>query len=271
MASPLAEGDRPAHAESSGASAVAAGALLLVIEQNAELGVEEVDRLLIETTIPIDPAQRCKDPDLGDPSDLLPDGRDPDGHNAKHGYGRLCVAAACLSARDPITATLVGIGEMHAAEKYAAERSCAVPPAYSDRLARWSARVLLADPIVKQAFRVIARAMRLSARRDAPEGPAHLGQLTRQLGLAVRLLLRARPPREIEEELICLEARIRDALAHEGSSAAADEALVALAKRVFATEESSVLDHAAPQYTARSLEHVPINVGSFSKRESASH
>jgi hypothetical protein len=225
MAAPLAADDRPAHAESSGASAIAAGVLLLLLEQNPTLTLSEVDRVLVETSTPIDPAQRSAEADLGDPCDLEPLGRDADGHNAKHGYGRLSATAACLTARDPIAATLVSIGERTTAARYVqALRSMTCRP-YGERLALWSVRLLLGDAVLMQAFRSMIRFCRLAFQsREASLSRSH-GQVIRQLGIIVRLLIQDGPPSEHREELMQLDARLRALLCDAPAAAVAETTL----------------------------------------------
>jgi len=227
MAFPFATDDRPAHAESSGASGVFAGVLALVLEQNPGLELAELDRLLSDTVVELDPAQRCADPELGDPSNLLPSGRDPDGHNAKHGYGRVSATEACLTARDPVSATLVRIGERGAAIRYLEARDGLIGDLYTWELGRWGARALLHDARLQHAFSSLARTLRLTGTgaewtRQAP------GQLLRQIGILVRLLARSDPPQNLLNELSNLDDRIRAALSVPERAAAADDELLAV-------------------------------------------
>src|SRR4029453_2923388 len=71
---------------SSPPAAMAAGVALLVLSQNPELTRSELDQLLTATALSA--SERALDAPLADPSDVLPRGRDGDGHDAKHGYGR---------------------------------------------------------------------------------------------------------------------------------------------------------------------------------------
>jgi hypothetical protein len=207
MPDPLASpgSERTAHAESSGASAVAAGVVLLVLAQNPELERSELDQLLTATVLPA--AESEPDAPLADRCDRLPEGRDPDGHDAKHGYGRLSASRACLSASDPIALTLVRIGEPAAAAAFASLRRTdpEVTRAYSPELARWATRALLSDPTLAHALSALARHARLVS--PSPErAQAHPdGALLRQLALLLRLAIASsrapKPPQSIAAEL----------------------------------------------------------------------
>jgi hypothetical protein len=231
LAYPFSNDDRPAHAESSGASAVAAGVLLLVLGRNPTLKLGELDTLLHDTIVGVEPAERSSDPELGDRADLLPLGRDADGHNAKHGYGRLSATQACLAASDPICATLIRIGAREAAERYEEARPNAA--FYSKALARWAARTLLHDSFAQQAMCSFARAARLGSRRPNAAAGQPPGYWVRHLGMALRLLVQAEPPRELVRELIELDERIRGLLADETAAIDAERQLLAFASRLF--------------------------------------
>jgi len=272
MASPLAENDRPAHAESSGASAVAAGVILLLLEQNSDLCLTEIDRLLVETSAPIDPAQRSSEPDLGDSCDLAPLARDPDGHNAKHGYGRISAVAACLSACDPIAATFVRIGECDAARIYLQKLGSFPLRPYSKKLARWSARVLVRDAVVTQAFRSLLRFSRLATRDTEFSLDQPAGYVVRQLGMVVRMLLQAAPPIEIHEELLRLDAEVRVVLRDSQRAVFVDQRVLEFISTIASWNETTDTPSSAPPaFHADSLGRVEIMDAAFSKRESASH
>ena len=122
LAYPLEAGPRLIHAESSGASAVAAGAVALVLAANPELESSEVHALLSRTAAPpVDPS--FDGTSLADPADLLPSGRDRDGHDAKCGYGRLDATAGTRAASDPFALALIVIGERDAAGRWLASGS----------------------------------------------------------------------------------------------------------------------------------------------------
>ncbi len=140
LADPLQLKDRWCHAESSGASALAAGVILLVLASNSGLALRDVDAIVTRT------ASRASEHDASsappaDPFDLLPRGTDPDGHDAKHGYGRMNARRACLAARDPIAGELLALGEEEAA--VAAFDLVAQARPYSPRAARWVVRCSL--------------------------------------------------------------------------------------------------------------------------------
>ncbi len=150
LAYPFTEAGAPErlfHAESSGAAAVAAGVLLLVLAANPTLRLPElgavVDATLAE--VPLQPPARPEP--VADPADLLPAGRDRDGHDARHGHGLLHAGRACLAAADPLAAALAAMGEDAAARAWADLRRSnrRARRAYSRALARWAVRALLAD------------------------------------------------------------------------------------------------------------------------------
>jgi hypothetical protein len=193
------------HAESSGASAIAAGVFLLVMAVNPTLTLAEIDEIFARTS-----AQASGGPDvqatLADPADALPRGADADGHDAKHGYGRLDATRACLAASDPIAFVLVTMGEVAAAARVRELRgACGEERLYSMRVARWAVRAILSDARADHALRVVLRHARLVAvdRRRAVAHPKHA--FTRQLLLTVRALvfspLGCRIPAAVAKEL----------------------------------------------------------------------
>jgi hypothetical protein len=233
MANPFLPEDRPGHAESSGAAGIATGVMALVIACNPELTLAEVDGLLQETAVDMDASRQTADAELADTRDLLPLGTDADGHNAKHGYGRLDAAAACMSSRDPVAFALIRTGHAAAAAAYLKNR--ADDPGvrvYGDALARWTVRAMLFDAGLVHACCAVVRACRLLApvhSRGLAEAP---GSLLRQLGIIVRLFLDATPPAGVASELVELDQRIYRA--QEGNaSSEVDTAILSLAKRVF--------------------------------------
>ena len=159
LAYPFALRERLFHAESSGASAIAAGTIALVLAKNPRLRLHELHALLARS------AEAPVSSSIGDgapanPADLLPTGRDRDGHDAKCGYGRLDASRACASASDPVALAFVAIGEDDAAHAWCtrADRP------YSRALALWSVRALLARPDLEHALRAVARHARLIGR-----------------------------------------------------------------------------------------------------------
>ncbi|HEX4336037.1 MAG TPA: S8 family serine peptidase [Polyangiaceae bacterium] len=195
MSYPFAKRDRLGHAESSGASAVAAGVALLVLGTNPELRVSELYELLEQTTVRGDGAPPGP---VADPEDLLPSGRDPDGHDAKTGYGRVSAARACLVAADPIARALLELGEEAAARRHLSDvrdGATTLGVGYSRALALWAARTVRRDASLTHELRALVRHVRLVSR--APERrPAHpVRSLTRRLALFVgSLLLHDAPP-----------------------------------------------------------------------------
>ncbi len=212
------------HAESSGASAIAAGVVLLVLASNPRLRLPDVHALLARTADAPEP-DSLAEAILADPADLLPVGHDRDGHNARTGYGRLNATAACASARDPVALSLIAIGELEVAVGW-----CTHPrPPYSRRAARWAARTLLSRPDLEHGLRALARHLRLlaakpsRARSHAPEA------LARQLGTLTRELSRLRPPPSVRVEI----DRLVRAFTHASADGAATAALTAAALALF--------------------------------------
>lgn len=212
IASPLGDGARLSHAESSGASAIAAGVVLLMLAQNPTLELRDVLALLEATVAAVAPTADDGWAPFADAHDTRPFGKDGDGHNAKHGYGMLHAQRACLAAADPIAWALVRIGELAAASAFARLRreDPAVRAAYSSDLGRWIVRVLLADARASHAVRAVVRHARLvsvDARRRHAFPP---GSLARHVALILRGLTEGtsigRPPPSAHHEIeACLE------------------------------------------------------------------
>jgi hypothetical protein len=208
--------DRWGHSESSGASAIAAGVLLLVLSANPELRLEELHEIITKTAVPAESAPSFDQ--LADPHDVMPPGTDPDGHNAKHGYGRMHAGRASMSAADPIAHVLVAIGEESAAGAYLACRSgrAELKGAYSARLARWAVRAIMRNKLALHAASAFCRHVRLlvpDARRQESHGR---GALARQLALLLRLLSDGRgmpvPAPLVARELATLASALEECL-----------------------------------------------------------
>jgi hypothetical protein len=217
--------DRVWHAESSGASGVACGVILLTLAQNRRLTASELDRVLTETAVVPEPHDAAEG-SVADRRDLLPPGRDDDGHNAKHGYGRLNATNACLAATDPVTLTLVRMGELAAARAYATTvQSGALDPGYSPSLARWVACRALEDPRVAHAIAAVLRALRLWSTRPDRLEQQPPGHVLRHLGLIARTLLDAPPPDALRAELSGIVTAVR-AAQDAGSAADVERAVL---------------------------------------------
>jgi hypothetical protein len=187
LAYPFSTRERLFHAESSGAAAIAAGVVLLVLGCNPRLRAHELHALLARTTTPPEPV-RASDAALADPADVLPHGRDPDGHDAKCGYGRLHAARACMGARDPFALALTAMGDDRAARAWCRRAA----GHYSPRLGRWGVAVLIGRPDLEHAARVVLRHARLVA-ADPSRERGHPPEATaRQLALLLREMVRAR-------------------------------------------------------------------------------
>jgi hypothetical protein len=205
---PFSSRDRLFHAESSGASAVAAGVTLLLLGSNPELELHEVHDIL-ERTVDAPEEQAALEGRLADPADLLPLGSDRDGHNAKCGYGRLNASRACVAAADPLALSLVAMGEDDLAVAW---RVGPLRP-LSECLGRWAARALLSRADLEHAVRGLLRHVRLLS-VDPSRAKAHApGALARQIALVARELIRMQPPAAILEELAALSERLRSVAA----------------------------------------------------------
>jgi hypothetical protein len=182
--------ERLFHAESSGACAIAAGVLLLVLAQNRSLRLGELAAVLDATLVPVpDRVSAGARVPLADPADVLPLARDRDGHDAKHGLGRLDAARACLVVADPVAAGLVAMGDDAAARAYRHSRRYP----WSKRLARWLARALLNDREAALALRVVLRHLRLVGTDESRRLAHGEGAIVRQLVLLARRLLETPP------------------------------------------------------------------------------
>ena len=215
VALPFATTEILAHAESSGASAMAAGVLLLVLGKNPQLSLSELEDTLTRTVGEVDAQPPTERRGLADPYDLLPVGRDRDGHNAKHGYGRLQATRACLLASDPLAFALVSIGEDQAALRWLQQRDEEDESTrlYGHDLAAWATRVLLADAGLRHAICAFARMLRLLAIRPERLRDQAAGALLRLAIGLLRDLPRARqaPPLEfgVRRELAALTEQAR--------------------------------------------------------------
>lgn len=197
MGYPFSTRSRLFHAESSGASAVAAGVALLVLAANPALSSDELMGVLCRTARAIDPAHPGRFAPLADAHDEEPKARDRDGHNAKHGYGMLDAWRAVATVSDPFAAALTAIGEDDAARRWLKH----LP--WSARLARKAAQSALADAHTQHALAAFVRHLRLVA--GAPERQdAHAPQaLKRQLYVIARRFAETDP---YDEELrLCVE------------------------------------------------------------------
>jgi hypothetical protein len=220
VAYPFASRDQLFHAESSGASAIAAGVVVLVLASNPDLTLPELHAVLARTVD--SPAPSADGLPVADPADLLPLGHDRDGHNARTGYGRLNAATACATASDPVALALVAIGEGDLAAAWCARSD----RPYSATTGQWAARALLARPDLDHALRTVARHVRLIAGKPSRARSHASGALSRQLGTVARELLRLRPPASIADEMTRIAASMLDPRPTE--TAALDEAARAI-------------------------------------------
>jgi hypothetical protein len=189
VALPFAGRETLAHAESSGASAVAAGVLLLLIGRNPDLDLAEVEQILTATTTPVAPAISAEKLSLVSRFEVSPSTCDRDGHNVKHGYGLVCATRACLAVSDPVCCALVTMGEDDAAMAWAELRQTSAPAAfYSNALGRWTARALLENASLRHAVCSLLRTLRLIAMRPDRLKSQSPGALVRLLAMAVREL-----------------------------------------------------------------------------------
>jgi hypothetical protein len=208
IAYPFSSKDRLFHAESSGASAIAAGVMLLLLGSNPQLMFHEVHALLARTADTPE-HDHALIPQLADPVDMLPLGRDADRHNAKDGYGRMNAGRACACASDPIALELMAMGEGELAVAWAGAERERRP--YSAELANWASQKLLARPDLEHAARAILRHARLVAAEPSRAASHRPGALARQLAILVRELEGAEPSQKVREELRHAAKALRDA------------------------------------------------------------
>jgi len=190
---PFARDEKLGHAESSGASAIAAGVMLLVLAANPRFRLADLDSILTSTATVVRPND-IPSGVLADAFEAMPLGQDRDRHNAKHGYGRLHAGRACLSAADPVCAALVAMGEDDAAAAYLGQRRIKgrIGDAYSRRLGRWLVRAFLNDVTLFQSAKVLVRHVRLTARHPNRRRAHRRGALVRQLVLLLRAAMQSR-------------------------------------------------------------------------------
>jgi len=198
------------HGESSAASAMASGALLLLLGKNPHLSLNEIDDVMQLTAEAVWPGQE-RLADLADPHDLLPSGVDPDAHNAKHGYGRLSAGLACVAVQNPLASALIAVGQRELGLSLQRAVTCGTIglPA-SSSLLQWLARVFLDDAGFRHALCAAARMLRLwiAHPRRAEQQPA--GTLLRHFALALRSAeVRTDIPHDVADELTVLARKIR--------------------------------------------------------------
>ncbi len=206
LADPFRAG-RFSHAESSGAAAIAAGALLLVLATNPELDLGELTNVVTRTAVRV---RADVEPSAGRVHlrEIEPLVTDDDGHNAKHGYGRIHVTRACLAAADPICQTLAAMGEHAAASSWWALRSH--DAYYSAELAFWVAQQMLGDFNLQHAVATICRHARLLAASENRASGHSPGAFVRQVALLTKSLharARSAPP-GVEAELAALSTSV---------------------------------------------------------------
>ncbi len=218
IAHPFSSHDRLFHSESSGASAIAAGVMLLVLGCNPGLRLHELHAILARTVdVPSEDAVDA----LVDPADVLPRGIDRDGHSAKSGYGRLNAARACACARDPLALELSAMGHDDLAKSWCTRRR-----PYSRASARWAVRAILARPDLEHGLRIVLRHVRLVSAAPSRDAAHARGAMARQLAVVLRELSRMHPPPRVRVEV----ARALDRL----TSAASGSAHAALERAVYA-------------------------------------
>jgi hypothetical protein len=224
--------ERLFHAESSGASAIAAGVLLLVLEANPSLRVDELAAVIDATLAPVSAEPSNERTSIADAADLLPRASDHDAHNAKHGYGRLDAGRACLAASDPICAALLAMGEDAAARAFADARRVQrdLARAYSRRLGRWLVRALLANREASHTLRTILRHLRLISGDDAKSRAHGEGAVVRRFRILLRRLpAHPRPAAALRAELARIEQRLDDVAGDPVLAVRFERALAALA------------------------------------------
>lgn len=180
IADPFDHEGRAMHAESSGASAIAGGAFLLLLAANPLLDVSTAIEVIRRTACTVDPS-RFDRAELADHRDLQPTTVDSDGHNAKVGYGRILVSDAVLIASDPFSAALFEIGDRAAAKAWLIG-----PRPYSPRVAQALAIAYLRDSIARDGFRSIVRHIRLVFASPSRAKAHPIGALVRLISAVIQ-------------------------------------------------------------------------------------
>lgn len=182
IAHPFSDKERLYHSESSGASALAAGVLLLVIAANPAADWTQVCASVDATSRR---ASACEGRTAADPWDTLPWGSDPDGHDAKHGYGRMDASRACMAAADPVCAALIDAGEEEASRRWWSEHAAwrATAPAAVSR----AVSLYRESASFRHALKAIVRHARLVSLHRRP-GEHGTGAARRQIALLLREL-----------------------------------------------------------------------------------
>jgi hypothetical protein len=217
------------HTESSGATAFAAGVMLLVLATAPELDLAELEAILRATTRRTDPAAEVERIQTPRARELLPRATDRDGHNAKHGYGRLDAAGACCAARDPLALALALLGEGDAARAWIRRRARdgGLGALLSPSLGRALVRALLTSERLRHGADVLVRHARLVAGHPARARAHAPGAVLRHLALLLRDLA-SRVPAEQTAELAALADRARMATASAEARARFDARLLEL-------------------------------------------
>ena len=235
MAYPFGTVERTHHAESSGASAIAAGVLLCVLGANPALRWDELDKVITRTAAEVNQAENAR----LHRGDAAPLEVDRDGHNAKQGYGRMDARAACATVTCPLAGALVAIGDHAAASAWLRLRAHdpRIAALFSGSLSGWLARVALADSGFTHALRSLVRHVRLVAARPERSAAQVEGAILRfvVLSLESALFSRSGPaatPR-VRRELVAL----RDQLVARGRAledvAAFERDALSLARELF--------------------------------------
>ncbi len=249
---------RLAHAESSGATAFSVGVVALVLAHNPELTAGELAELLRLSSRVVSPEldRRAAATRAAGDTELRPFAVDPDGHNAKHGYGRLDATVACTVARDPIALGLLGIGERGALLAWATQAPSA--GRVSRRAALGLCRLLLTAPALRYQLATLLRHLRLVA--QAPDARLHAhapGALTRLAAVMLRSVS-ARLDGEARAELDGLARALTDCTRSPEGRRELERELAHQAARLFpppsdderAAGEEDVDEHGAHEHGA---------------------
>lgn len=251
MTSPL-DPEKTSHAESSGASAIAAGVALLVLASNPTLRADEVMTILKRTARPPRGLKSSESGQLADPWDALPAARDADGHDAKHGYGAIDAQRACLGASDPVSLALLCMGEDQAALRWFDLRRAdlVARSLVSFELGQWMARACVTNDSLVHQTSVLLRHLRLVASHPDRLGAHGAGALTRQWVLLLRSMARGAPvtmPQAFAEELSDLADRLSRALERKETCQVVERVAFRLAGGVFSQGKVEVGAHAQEQ------------------------
>lgn len=239
MAYPFSASERLWHAESSGAAAVAAGVMLLVLGACPELDLSNLERALTLSSPRVPRAEPSLAMErLADRFDVMPHEHDPDGHNAKVGYGALSASLACAAASDPFAAALVGIGAASSALAWILHPA---RDTYSRELGRSAAIAYLENAQLAHGLKALARHARLVAQSETRARAHGSAVMLRNLVVLARAVAASLAERRAHlDEIANLLADATEALGDAHTRCHVEAHLLAVVRSIFHEHEPRV-------------------------------